>query len=416
MPFVLQVENLSKRYVINHRQGGLNAGLRQMLVNGVRRASTRIFGMRSEASIPEEEQFWALKEVSFKIDEGDRIGIIGRNGAGKSTLLKILSRITEPTSGKVSIKGRVSSLLEVGTGFHPELTGRENVFLNGAILGMNRENIKAKFDEIVDFAEVERFIDTPVKHYSSGMYVRLAFAVAANLDPDILIVDEVLAVGDASFQRKCLGKLEDVSSTSGRTIVFVSHNMKAIHKLCNKGLLLESGALVLMGNVSEAMNAYGQLCSERSILSGEATYPSDDSKKMQLCRCWISSIEADYYQIEFCVEIETRAIVEGAYLALDIFDSYNETIYWTSDVGSRRFIHPKIGTTILSCQLPKSLLNPGTYFAHFAIVSLGRGVVDNNDTVRLSFEITSQSNELLSSYNIVQPGYCGIQSHWDILS
>jgi lipopolysaccharide transport system ATP-binding protein len=195
---------------------------------------------------PTHEEFWALKDVSFDIQQGDRVGIIGRNGAGKSTLLKILSRITEPTSGKISIKGRVASLLEVGTGFHPELSGRENIYLNGAILGMSKAEIKSKFDEIVAFAEVEKFLDTPVKRYSSGMYVRLAFAVAAHLEPEILIVDEVLAVGDVQFQKKCLGKMEEVGK-EGRTILFVSHNMAMISNLCQKGILLETGKIATRG-------------------------------------------------------------------------------------------------------------------------------------------------------------------------
>ncbi|MFM6220881.1 MAG: ABC transporter ATP-binding protein, partial [Dolichospermum sp.] len=214
---------------------------------------------------PEFEEFWALKDVSFEIKQGDRVGIIGRNGAGKSTLLKILSRITEPTTGSIKIKGRVASLLEVGTGFHPELTGRENIFLNGAILGMGKEEIKRKFDEIVAFAEVEKFLDTPVKRYSSGMYVRLAFAVAAHLEPEILIVDEVLAVGDAAFQKKCLGKMEDVGK-EGRTVLFVSHNMAAISLLCQQGLFLQKGMLVTNSTISNCIELYAQTQAERSGL------------------------------------------------------------------------------------------------------------------------------------------------------
>ena len=201
------------------------------------------------------EDFWAIKDISFKVKQGDVVGIIGRNGAGKSTLLKILSRITEPTVGRIRIKGRVASLLEVGTGFHAELTGRENIFLNGAILGMSRAEIKAKFDEIVAFAAVEQFLDTPVKRYSSGMYVRLAFAVAAHLEPEILIVDEVLAVGDAEFQKKCLGKMREVA-TGGRTILFVSHNMQAVSVLCNRGMFLRGGSLEYTGSAKEAIDMY----------------------------------------------------------------------------------------------------------------------------------------------------------------
>lgn len=202
------------------------------------------------------EEFYALRDINFEVERGDRVGIIGRNGAGKSTLLKILSRITEPSSGRITIRGRVASLLEVGTGFHPELTGRENIFLNGAILGMNRGEIRNKFDEIVDFAEIEKFLDTPVKRYSSGMYVRLAFAVAAHLEPEILVVDEVLAVGDAEFQKKCLGKMGAVSKEGGRTVLFVSHNIDSIGRLCNKGILLHQGQIVSNGIIDDVITSY----------------------------------------------------------------------------------------------------------------------------------------------------------------
>jgi len=216
------------------------------------------------ATSASKEEFWALKDVSFDIEQGDRVGIIGRNGAGKSTLLKILSRITEPTTGSIKIKGRVASLLEVGTGFHPELTGRENIYLNGAILGMSRAEIKKHFDAIVDFAETEKFLDTPVKRYSSGMYVRLAFAVAAHLEPEILVIDEVLAVGDAQFQKKCLGKMEDVSRNEGRTVLFVSHNIGAIKTLCNKGIVLNSGKVEFQGLVQESIISYTKKIVEQS--------------------------------------------------------------------------------------------------------------------------------------------------------
>lgn len=240
---VISVENLSKRYIIDHQKQERYTALRDVLAEGAKHIARKLTHPFAAPKIdPAKEEFWALKDVNFDIQQGDRVGIIGRNGAGKSTLLKILSRITEPTSGRVSIRGRVASLLEVGTGFHPELSGRENIFLNGAILGMSQNEIRKKFDEIVAFAEIEKFLDTPVKRYSSGMYVRLAFAVAAHLEPEILIVDEVLAVGDAQFQKKCLGKMEEVGK-EGRTVVFVSHNMGTINTLCNKCILLKEGRI-----------------------------------------------------------------------------------------------------------------------------------------------------------------------------
>ncbi|MBO1066294.1 MULTISPECIES: ABC transporter ATP-binding protein [Nostocales] len=253
---VIRVENLGKKYIIGHQQQERYTALRDVITNKVKSLSSLI-NSQAKKENPAFEEFWALKDVSFEIKQGDRVGIIGRNGAGKSTLLKILSRITEPTTGSIKIKGRVASLLEVGTGFHPELTGRENIFLNGAILGMGKEEIKRKFDEIVAFAEVEKFLDTPVKRYSSGMYVRLAFAVAAHLEPEILIVDEVLAVGDAQFQKKCLGKMEDVAGKEGKTVLFVSHNMAAISSLCSKALVLKTGIVEFpLGTVNNAINKY----------------------------------------------------------------------------------------------------------------------------------------------------------------
>lgn len=251
---VITAEGLGKSYIIGHKPQEGYATLRDVMANTARHWWSRLRNPHYHTH-EEIEEFWALKNVNFEIKQGDRVGIIGRNGAGKSTLLKILSRITEPTTGKAKINGRVASLLEVGTGFHPELTGCENIFLNGAILGMSRAEIRKKFDEIVDFAEVEKFLDTPVKRYSSGMYVRLAFAVAAHLEPEILIVDEVLAVGDAQFQKKCLGKMGEVSK-EGRTVLFVSHNMAAIEQLCSRGITLQNGHKIFEGNTIQAINKY----------------------------------------------------------------------------------------------------------------------------------------------------------------
>lgn len=248
---IIKVEGLSKHYLLNKSAAPKSDTLYGNFINGLK--NIKNINQKRETT-----DFWALQDVSFNVEKGDRVGVIGRNGAGKSTLLKILSRITPPTKGKVEYVGRMASLLEVGTGFHGDLSGRENIYLNGSILGMTKHEIDRKFDEIVDFAEVENFLDTPVKRYSSGMYVRLAFAVAANLEPDILIVDEVLAVGDAAFQKKCLGKMNDVSSKEGRTILFVSHNMGAVQNLCNKGLYLTKGRLNSIGDIKDIINNYLQ--------------------------------------------------------------------------------------------------------------------------------------------------------------
>ncbi len=270
---VIKAENLGKKYTIGHQsqKAGYTA-LRDVLAKNARTIWNKTKDLASGKPIIQgdtTEEVWALKDVSFEIRHGEAIGIIGRNGAGKSTLLKILSRITEPSSGRVTIKGRVASLLEVGTGFHPELSGRENIFLNGTILGMTRKEIKRKFDEIVAFAEVEKYLDTPVKRYSSGMYVRLAFAVAAHLEPEILVVDEVLAVGDAAFQKKCMGKMGDVAK-EGRTVIFVSHNMSAIMGLCQSAVLLDTGKVSVAGPVKKVVNQY------MTVVNGEAYVNLED--------------------------------------------------------------------------------------------------------------------------------------------
>lgn len=298
MSSVITVENLSKKYIISHQRQERYTTLRDVLANSAKRFADKL---RHPFSAPENdpthEEFWALKDVSFDIKQGDRVGIIGRNGAGKSTLLKILSRITEPTSGRVSVKGRVASLLEVGTGFHPELSGRENIYLNGAILGMSKAAIKQKFDEIVAFAEVEKFLDTPVKRYSSGMYVRLAFAVAAHLEPDVLILDEVLAVGDARFQKKCLGKM-DAAGNDGRTILFVSHSMGAISQLCPTCIWLDKGEIRNVGQTDSVISAY--MRDGASELSTERTFLDDSGKSVQLKKISLLDREGNIAQNFSC--------------------------------------------------------------------------------------------------------------------
>ena len=253
---IIEVKNIGKKYNITHQRGGY-VSLRDVLTNIIKRPFAFLkYKAKEVTGLQKKEEFWAIKDINFNVKKGEVIGIIGRNGAGKSTLLKILSQITPPTTGEIRIRGRVGSLLEVGTGFHAELSGRENIFLNGAILGMTKKEVVSKFDEIVAFSGVEKFIDTPVKHYSSGMYVRLAFSVAAHMEPDILIVDEVLAVGDAEFQKKCLGKMDEISKDEGRTILFVSHNLTAIEKLCTKCIVLKDSTVDFFGDTKEAINRY----------------------------------------------------------------------------------------------------------------------------------------------------------------
>lgn len=285
---IISAQNVSKEFVIHHEKQERYSALRDVVANKTKRLLDFTKWKRSSNG-DSNEIFYALRDINFDIYQGDRVGIIGHNGAGKSTLLKILSRITEPSSGRITIRGRVASLLEVGTGFHPELTGRENIFLNGAILGMSRVEIRKKFDEIVAFAEVEKFLDTPVKRYSSGMYVRLAFAVAAHLEPEILIVDEVLAVGDAQFQKKCLGKMEDVSKNEGRTVLFVSHNMGVIAQLCQRSLLLQRGKIIqnditrnvidrYVLNLQDGTNVYKAIEDKKEIFFSEVSTINAEGK------------------------------------------------------------------------------------------------------------------------------------------
>lgn len=255
MNSIIEVKNLGKKYSITERQGYV--AMRDVLANIVK-SPARWFGgkIKNVLGQSDSNEFWALKNINFEVKQGEVLGIIGRNGAGKSTLLKILSQITPPTTGEIKLKGRVGSLLEVGTGFHPELTGRENIYLNGAVLGMRKKEIESKFKDIVEFSGIEKFLDMPVKRYSSGMYVRLAFAVAAHLEPDILIIDEVLAVGDAEFQKKCLGKMEEVTSKEGRTVLFVSHNLEAVRRLCGRCIVLEEGQIIINDETSKAIDFY----------------------------------------------------------------------------------------------------------------------------------------------------------------
>lgn len=314
------------------------------------------------------EEFWALEDVSFEVKQGERIGIIGSNGAGKSTLLKILSRITEPTAGRVSLKGRTASLLEVGTGFHPELTGRENVFLNGAILGMSRVDIRQRFDEIVDFAEIEKFLDTPVKRYSSGMYVRLAFAIAAHLEPEILIVDEVLAVGDAQFQKKCLGKMGEVSSEDGRTVLFVSHNMGAVSRLCSRAVLLNSGRKVKEGKVNDVVPEY---LHSGGNPNSQYVQPSDPT--LPMCLLGAELVKSDGSSdntfsrnepVAIRIRYQVNKAISSAHVYSVIFDAQGTYVLGTGDCDVDQNLLVKTrkpGVYQCEYKIPAYTLNQGTY-------------------------------------------------------
>ncbi len=370
MAKVIKVESLSKAYQLgDFGTGTISRDLERFWarMRGKEDPFLKIGEINDRTIKGDSDVVWSLKNINFEVEQGDAVGIIGRNGAGKSTLLKILSRVTSPTTGSIKLKGRIASLLEVGTGFHPELSGRENIYLNGAILGMRKAEIKRKFDEIVDFAGVERYIDTPVKRYSSGMYVRLAFAVAAHLESEILIVDEVLAVGDAEFQKKCLGKMGDVSKGEGRTILFVSHNMGAIKNLCNNAIILDNGSIYLNSNVHNGVRAYTQIQSAAKAVR----YSSNDTGKKfkeitiesidQQVRSDFSFDETINFRIIF--DIEERYL--GANIGIKVLDNLERCVFTSEKLINEVTTHA--GESSVLVTVPGRLLTPGEYKISFAI-------------------------------------------------
>jgi lipopolysaccharide transport system ATP-binding protein len=375
---VIQGEGLGKRY----RRGlAVDPGLRHALDRFVKSPLSTLRRKRHET-------FWALKDVSLEVKEGEVLGLIGRNGAGKTTLLKILSRITKPTTGWAEIHGRVGSLLEVGTGFHPELTGRENAFLSGAILGMSKSEIERKFDEIVAFAELEKFIDTPVKHYSSGMYVRLAFAVAAHLEPEILFVDEVLAVGDAAFQKKCLGKMGSISE-QGRTIVFVSHNMTALQKLCTRVVWLNAGQVIDSGDPRKVIDHYLQtnaIAKLESVWEDNLTAPGDERVRLQCVRVIPRTDPGEPATVHTPLQIEFiyRNYVPGMVLNVSmILNNLEEVCVFAS---ASDFAPRTVGLIRHTVEIPGDFLNAGSYYLNMLIVKdASTGILFQNNVV--AFEV-----------------------------
>jgi lipopolysaccharide transport system ATP-binding protein len=409
-------DHLSKRYRLGtHRSPGMHGGppsLRETISGKLQAARSLLKGDRY-ARPNRDHEFWALKDVSFEVGQGEVIGIVGRNGAGKSTLLKILSRIVEPTEGSVRLRGRIASLLEVGTGFHPELTGRENIYLNGAILGMTKAEIDRKFDEIVAFSEIEEFLDTPVKRYSSGMYVRLAFAVAAHLEPEILIVDEVLAVGDYAFQKKCLGKMQDVATDEGRTILFVSHNMGALAQLCRRGILLQGGKITADGPIRDVIAGYLNAVSDHR--TAQAVFPVDPSKPCQFLSAAILREDGTMGSEFGCdepfvirLEFEVRQATPNMKVYLDLYTLDGVRLF-NSDVrdGDPSIVERLgVGRHIFEIRVPGQLLGGTTYLMNIACEHLTGELVDG----RLACcEFTLR--DTLSPWSN-RPGYLSVLLPW----
>jgi lipopolysaccharide transport system ATP-binding protein len=418
----IRAENLGKLYRIGEREQYL--ALRDVLARTFS-APARLFGRKTASSNTDSSHLWAVKDISFEIRQGDVVGIIGRNGAGKSTLLKILARVTKPTKGLAHIHGRMGTLLEVGTGFHPELTGRENVFLSGAILGMKKTEIQRNFDEIVAFAEVERFIDTPVKHYSSGMYMRLAFAVAAHLEPEVLVVDEVLAVGDAAFQKKCLGKMGDVAS-GGRTVLFVSHNMNAVQRLCNRAILMDSGKVAQQGSVRDCVKTYSSSAhlgaGGRTDLSrasgvkrrGNGVAQFEAAELMNLDGDLISTVHfGEPVRLRLTIRSERRlrhVMLGFSFVAVDGTEIQGTAMH---DGGIANDL--RIGSQVLECRVDPMLLTPGRYFLRAAIFA-GTEFYEHIDEF-LHFEVAPfgdvHEGRIPSSHYV---GYVYQPYQWSIVS
>jgi lipopolysaccharide transport system ATP-binding protein len=396
---IISVKNLSKKYYLTHEKSVYGDSFRDALSSTVKSLFQKPITKSSKG-----EEFWALKDVSFDIKAGERVGIIGSNGAGKSTLLKILSRITPPTEGTITMRGRIASLLEVGTGFHPELTGRENIFLNGAILGMSRNEIQSKFDEIVAFSEVEKFLDTPVKRYSSGMYVRLAFAVAAHLEPEILVVDEVLAVGDAAFQKKCINKMQEVSRADGRTVLFVSHNMSAIQQLCEKVIVLKKGKVIFVGGVHEGIEHYMSemlvnQSEEKDIKSVINSLPKDDNMEFEDITFEqggrkVQGIIANGEDLNISVKYKVKQQTSGLRVFVDILDNQENLLVRSfNDALEKEIPLVEPGEYISTLTIPKDFLGTSEYiFRVYGTIFNVRNIVQDGISFKFNVERTGINN------------------------
>lgn len=414
---VIKVENVSKQYRLGQvGTGTLSHDLNRIWykIRGKEDPYLKIGEVNNRTQTGSTEYVWSLRDISFEVKRGDVLGIIGKNGAGKSTLLKILSRVTQPTTGNVKVKGRIASLLEVGTGFHPELSGRENIFLNGSILGMSKSEIRSKFDEIVNFSGVERYIDTPVKRYSSGMYVRLAFAVAAHLEPEILVVDEVLAVGDAEFQKKCLGKMKDVSG-QGRTVLFVSHNMAAIKSLCKSALVLEYGKAKFLGETANAVSYYLKGDSESQ---NKKTFGKEyDKKEFTLHEISMNprgktsdDVLDEYQEIELNTLISIKNSAERLHLTYVLNNENGEPLFTFSHINSGSRMAN--GKNYLKCTFPKDFLNIGTYYLSIYIIEDAKVTIFVEKDI-LSFDV-QEGERAIGTWMGREPGFIKPKFEWEI--
>lgn len=424
---VIKVENLSKAYQIGQiGTGTISRDLERFYTTKILRKEDpflKIGEANDRSTKGVSDIVWSLRDINFEIEEGSAVGIIGKNGAGKSTLLKLLSRVTSPTQGEIKIKGRIASLLEVGTGFHPELSGRENIFLNGAILGMRKKEIKRKLDEIVDFSGVERYIDTPVKRYSSGMYVRLAFAVAAHLESEILIVDEVLAVGDAEFQKKCLGKMGEISKGEGRTVLFVSHNMSAVSRLCSKGILIHNGMVHTTGDVESVIEEYlkGSVGSNASRIFSLENAPGSANIKLREAKLVNSDGEiTGFYDITKPVRavFTYEVFTEGQFYThgLNLYSDQGVHIFSSHDRDAQTLLEPaKIGVHTTILEIPGNLLAEGNYEISFAIMNYKPFEVQFHERDLLTFSVVDEMSgeSVRGTYTGKFPGIIRPDLRWN---
>lgn len=416
---IIHVENLSKAYQIGQiGTGTISRDIERFWITKIRGKEDPFLkiGEANDRSIKGTSDIvWSLRDINFEINQGDAVGIIGKNGAGKSTLLKLLSRVTSPTTGEIKVKGRIASLLEVGTGFHPELSGKENIYLNGAILGMRKKEITRKLDEIISFSGVERYIDTPVKRYSSGMYVRLAFAVAAHLESEILIVDEVLAVGDAEFQKKCLGKMGEISKGEGRTVLFVSHNMAAVKSLCTKGIVLENGLIAKNDSVEKAVGYY--LLGNTESINQRKFTTEFDTEDFTLNSIGVKVVDDlnnlvldEYQEIELHVDFTLKHLQKSLHVTMVLNNEYGEPLFTFSHINAGLAL--KQGHNQIKCRLPKGFLNIGSYYLTFFVIENAKSALFVEKDI-LSFTI-QEGERTIGSWMGKEPGFIKPIFDWKI--